>query len=146
MLAFTGSIGGLVIIYILPVMVHLKRKHTQITNPLLAEAIARSEFKIIGKNNPHSEDHLKGDKSPKIAIPDRLIGTDNGPIDIGLTACSGESQNGTSQRASGEDKRSPVVVKRLLRKFYLHCFLHSFIPIYGLIVVVMQFIPNRYLY
>ena len=42
LLAFTGSISGLVLIYTLPVLVHLRRRYIQITNPLLAEAIARN--------------------------------------------------------------------------------------------------------
>ena len=42
-LAFTGSISGLVIIYALPIAVHLKKRYIQITNPLLAEAIAHND-------------------------------------------------------------------------------------------------------
>ena len=78
-LAFTGSIGGLIIIYTLPVMVHLKRRYTQITNPLLAEAITLSEFKIVGTGREsNNSSGLRGrfdyDNSPQIAVSDRLIG------------------------------------------------------------------------
>lgn len=47
LLAYTGAISGFFAIYLLPVMVHLKRRYTQITNPLLAEAVSLNEFQII---------------------------------------------------------------------------------------------------
>ena len=46
-LAFSGAFAGFVIVYCLPVMVYLKRKYTRITNPLLAEAIALNEFRVV---------------------------------------------------------------------------------------------------
>ena len=50
-LAFTGAFAGFLIIYCLPVMVHLKRRYTQITNPLLAEAIALNEFQVVSSKD-----------------------------------------------------------------------------------------------
>ena len=38
-LAFSGAGAGFVIIYCLPVMVYLKKRYLQITNPVLAEAL-----------------------------------------------------------------------------------------------------------
>ena len=52
LLAFTGSISGLVLIYALPVMVHLKRRYIQITNPLLAEAMARNGSALSSHKDP----------------------------------------------------------------------------------------------
>ena len=46
-LAFSGAFAGFVMIYCLPVMVYLKKRYTQITNPLLAEAIAINEFRLV---------------------------------------------------------------------------------------------------
>jgi hypothetical protein len=38
-LSYTGAISGFLIIYVLPVMIHMKRLRTSIENPLLAEAL-----------------------------------------------------------------------------------------------------------
>lgn len=46
-LAFTGAFCGFAIIYCLPVMCYLKQKYTEITNPILAEAIALNEHRIF---------------------------------------------------------------------------------------------------
>jgi sodium-coupled neutral amino acid transporter 9 len=46
LLSYVGALSGFVIIYCLPVMVYLKQKRLEITNPLLAEAIAQNEFKV----------------------------------------------------------------------------------------------------
>lgn len=43
-LGYVGAIGGFVIMYLLPVMIHLKRMKTKIQNPLLAEAIDMNAF------------------------------------------------------------------------------------------------------
>ena len=46
-LAFTGAFCGFVVIYCLPVMCYLKQKYTEITNPILAEAIALNEHRTM---------------------------------------------------------------------------------------------------
>lgn len=46
-LAFTGAFCGFVVIYCLPVMCYLKKKYTEITNPILAEAIAHNQHRIF---------------------------------------------------------------------------------------------------
>jgi sodium-coupled neutral amino acid transporter 9 len=43
-LGYVGAFTGFAIMYLLPVMVHLKRMKTRITNPLLAEAIDMNAF------------------------------------------------------------------------------------------------------
>lgn len=43
-LGYVGAFTGFAIMYLLPVMVHLKRMKTRITNPLLAEAIEMNAF------------------------------------------------------------------------------------------------------
>lgn len=61
-LSYAGAVSGLIIIYCLPIFVHLKQMEMKIQNPLLAEAIAMNEFKI--EKNP---------ASPKIAITDEFL-------------------------------------------------------------------------
>ena len=56
-LACTGSLSGLVIIYVLPVAVHLKKRYTQITNPLLAEAMARHDSAIYSNRERQLSRH-----------------------------------------------------------------------------------------
>ena len=48
-LAFTGAFCGFFVIYCLPVMCYLKQRYTEITNPILAEAIALNEHRILTK-------------------------------------------------------------------------------------------------
>jgi hypothetical protein len=45
-LSYFGAVSGLLIIYCLPVFVHLKYKKTAILNPLLAEAIQRNSYDL----------------------------------------------------------------------------------------------------
>ena len=45
LLGVVGTISGYLVIYVLPVFVYLKHMRTQITNPLLAEALVLNEFK-----------------------------------------------------------------------------------------------------
>jgi len=52
-LSYAGAVSGLLIIYILPVMVHVKRMKLAIENPLSEAAIAENEFKV-DKSNPLS--------------------------------------------------------------------------------------------
>ena len=52
-LAYSGASAGFIVIYCLPVMVFLKKRYTQITNPLLAEALALNEFRIVTSRHTH---------------------------------------------------------------------------------------------
>jgi hypothetical protein len=52
-LAYSGAFAGFIVIYCLPVMVFLKKRYTEITNPLLAEAIALNEFRIVTNRYTH---------------------------------------------------------------------------------------------
>ena len=45
--SFTGAFCGFVVIYCLPVICYLKKKYTEITNPVLAEAIALNEHRVV---------------------------------------------------------------------------------------------------
>ena len=56
LLSVVSTISGYLVIYILPVFVHLKHMRTKITNPLLAEALVMNEYKI----------KIEDDKSPQI--------------------------------------------------------------------------------
>lgn len=59
-LSYTGAISGFLIIYVLPVMIHLKRLRTSIENPLLAEALEMNQFNA----------QTQPDKSPQIMVSD----------------------------------------------------------------------------
>jgi len=65
LLSYVGALSGFVIIYCLPVMVYLKQKRLEITDPLLAEAIAHNEFKV--------QNNIEADKSPQLVINDRFL-------------------------------------------------------------------------
>ena len=67
-LSFAGALPGFLIIYLLPVMVHLKRMKTRIMNPILAEAIDQNAFAASAgqtKNGVPS--------TPKIAVNDEFL-------------------------------------------------------------------------
>lgn len=66
LLSYVGALSGFVIIYCLPVIVYLKQKRLEVTNPLLAEAIAKNEFKVVTMG-------LEADKSPKLVLNDRFL-------------------------------------------------------------------------
>ena len=70
-LAYVGAITGFALIYVFPVMVHLKRMRLKIESPLLAEAIDRNEFEV--EQGP--------DKSPQIAIKDNFLERSNKRIE-----------------------------------------------------------------
>ena len=53
-ISWTGAFAGFIIIYCLPVMVYLKKRYIQITNPLLAEAIAMNEFRVVKSKSPNN--------------------------------------------------------------------------------------------
>jgi len=61
-----GSIAGLFIVYILPVITYLKKFRTELEHPLLAKAIADDMYEF--KNTGHIDM-----KSPKIVIKRALI-------------------------------------------------------------------------
>ena len=46
-LAYVSAVSGLLIIYVFPVMVHLKQMRSRIMHPLLAEALETNEYKVI---------------------------------------------------------------------------------------------------
>ena len=60
LLMYTGAFAGSICMYFLPVFVHLKRRYTQITNPLLAEALSLNEFTILRKLS---------DEDPRFSYP-----------------------------------------------------------------------------
>ena len=63
LLSVVGTISGYLIIYVVPVLVYLKHKRTQIMNPLLAEALVLNEYKT----------EKFDDKSPQIAVSNDFI-------------------------------------------------------------------------
>ena len=64
-LGYVGALSGFMIIYVFPVLVHLKYMKTKITNPLLAEAIKMNEISQE-KNAPFKT-------SPQIAVNDKFL-------------------------------------------------------------------------
>jgi len=67
-LSFAGALPGFLIIYLLPVMVHLKRMKTRIMNPILAEAIDLNAF---GASVGQAKGGVPG--TPKISVNDELL-------------------------------------------------------------------------
>ena len=62
-LSYVSAVSGFLIIFVFPVLVHLKRMRTRILHPLLAEALATNEFSL--KFNEVS--------SPKIELSDNVV-------------------------------------------------------------------------
>ena len=67
-LSFAGALPGFLIIYLLPVMVHLKRMKTRIMNPILAEAIDHNAF---GASAGPMNNGVPG--TPKITVNDEFL-------------------------------------------------------------------------
>jgi hypothetical protein len=63
-LSYFGAASGFLIIYCLPVFVHLKHKKTQMQNPILAEALQKNSYHFEKQNTL---------SSPKIIVNDDLI-------------------------------------------------------------------------
>ena len=78
-LAYSGAFAGFVVIYCLPVMVYLKKRYTQITNPLLAEAIALNEFRIV-TNRFTNKTHNKNDNSVITSRDTSIIANPEGQL------------------------------------------------------------------
>ena len=71
-LGYIGAVTGFPIIYVFPVLVHLKRMKTRITNPLLAEAIDMNAFVAAGQTDKASFGR-GGPASPKLRIRDEFL-------------------------------------------------------------------------
>jgi hypothetical protein len=111
-LSYASAVSGLLIIYVFPVMVHLKQMKSRIMHPLLAEALETNEYKVVVDQT--------GMASPKIEVSDRL-------------AKSGiKRKQGTKAEREAEKKKQ-------WRAYYISCALHSFIPVYGILIVFFQF-------
>jgi hypothetical protein len=63
-LSYFGAVSGLLIIYCLPVFVHLKYKETALLNPMLAEAIQKNQFDMSKS---------AGNATPQITVNDELL-------------------------------------------------------------------------
>jgi len=109
-LSYSGAICGFSIIYVLPVITYMKHKRTQITNPLLAEAILMNEFTKAATPDYREDMPL----SPKITISDR-----------------------TMKRKSKDLKgmRNKANQDAAMKKYWMLYALHMSIPAYGLFVL-----------
>jgi hypothetical protein len=65
-LGIIGSIAGLIIVYILPVITYLKKVKTECENPILAKALDKNMYEV---NNNSSQIHM----SPKIVVSNALL-------------------------------------------------------------------------
>ena len=70
-LGLIGAVAGLFIVYILPVITHLKKVRTEIEHPLLAQAIAADQYEYRTTGTTEF-------KSPKIVIRREVPGGGNG--------------------------------------------------------------------
>ncbi len=110
-LGYVGAFTGFAIMYLLPVMVHLKRMKLRITSPLLAEAIDMNAFQtssVQKENAPPS--------SPKININDDFL------------------RKRRTRVAEMDNQR-----KEDMNRYYTQCVLHTSIPIFGALIVFFQF-------
>lgn len=112
-LGYIGAVTGFPIIYVLPVMVHLKRMKTRIENPLLAEALDMNAFVAAGeKQKP-----VGGPMSPKLRIRDDFLKKNRRQLDD-----------------LEKNKK-----KADWNAYYTQCILHSVIPVYGFLILFFQF-------
>lgn len=107
LLSYVGAISGFILIYVLPVMVHLKQMRMRIQNPILAEAVAMNRFKVSKAI----------DKSPQIQVENRTRQLKN-MLD--------ESPSNMVQRSKAAQ----------MRTWYWQCAFHSFIPVYGFMIML----------
>jgi hypothetical protein len=112
-LGYVGAVAGLFIVYILPVITHLKKYKTQIEHPLLAKAIENDlfEYRTTG---------VTATSSPKIVI---------------RRAVMEKTTPRTVRRAEETETNHQVN----MTPFYIECLTHSFIIIYGLIILLLTF-------
>lgn len=106
-LGYVGAFTGFAIMYLLPVMVHLKRMKTRITNPLLAEAIDMNAFLTSNKAQF---------STPKIQLDNKFL-----------------------HRRKTKVTEMETTRAQDMNRYYLQCFLHSFIPVFGALIVFFQF-------
>lgn len=113
-LGYVGAFTGFAIMYVLPVMVHLKRMKTRITNPLLAEAIDMNAFNMsTPMPAPEGIGARSAPMSPKIKLNDEFLKKRRTKLD--------EVEH---QRATD------------MNRYYTQCALHAIIPIYGTLIVL----------
>ena len=113
-LGYVGAFTGFVIMYLLPVMVHLKRMKTRIQNPLLAEAIDMNAFRLDAAGTQRKGEVLS---SPKITLNDEFMKRRRLRVEESLH----------QQRQAD------------MNRYYTQCVLHSFIPVYGFLILFFQF-------
>ena len=115
-----GAIAGLFIVYILPVITHLKKYRTELEHPMLAKAIQEDQYEF--RNSGASAGNNTEFKSPKIAIRRQLsgAGSDN--------RASNRISSNTDLGGGGENRVN-------LKPYYWECFTHSLIIIYGLAIL-----------
>jgi len=109
-LSYIASISGFLAIYLLPVMVHLKIMRTKLENPLLGEALQVNEF--------HRSFDDK-DQVYKIAVDDDFL----------ARKTSGELGDALLPKRSEANKGAWC-------RYYLQVALHSFIPVYGFLIML----------
>lgn len=110
-LGLVGAFAGLLIVYILPVITYLKKVKTECEHPLLAKAIEKNLY-VMRTTGTDMQ------MSPKIVV--------NNAVLEGATPM-------TMRRANQQNKKPDM------KRFYWECFTHSFIIIYGVLIVVFQF-------
>jgi hypothetical protein len=114
-----GSIAGLLIVYILPVITHLKKFKTELVHPLLAKAIQNDQYEF------RTSGTIDINKSPKIVIRNAIIETQSPRTKRRVHAAVRNSQGST-----GGVSMAP---------YYWECFTHSWIIIYGFVILILQF-------
>ena len=110
-----GAVAGLLIVYILPVITHLKKMRTELEHPLLAKAIQDDQYEF----------KTTGNVTPKIAIRRDLVSPNT----------RRKLPDNTPNMSSDLGSRAPVNLK----PWYWECFTHSLIIIYGVAILLFTF-------
>jgi len=113
---YIGAVAGFLLIYLLPVLVHLKRMRLRIMEPVLAAALEQNAVRV----------EVTADKSPQMVVRDRFLERNKDSI-LGKT----QSWDERLQKQ-----------KEAMKRYYVQVVLHSFIPIFGFMILVSVCIPT----
>lgn len=122
-LGIIGSASGFLSIYTIPCVLELKRYKTSIENPLLLEALEKGEATIDLNAVDTSAGH--NISSPMISIREELVE---------------QSLHDPRKTSIVDNERTPEELKSMWIKFYLMCFGHSLIIIWGAMILILQFV------
>ena len=126
LLGYIGSGCGLFIMYLLPIMVHLKRYRLQLTDPVAFQMLETHKLDQLLHNT---------DLFSPMATPQMRYGKLNESVSTNRMTNRSITINASIRSFKGLN-----VPKKEVRKFYLSCVFHMFLLLYGVSVLILQFI------